>query len=42
MKYDDMLILGLDPDGDVITDTKGESIFVIADTHASSIMKDKE
>ena len=42
MKYDDMLMLGLDPDGDIIEGVKGERIFVIADTHASSIMKDDE
>lgn len=42
MKLEDMIILGLDVEGDFITDTKGEPIFVVADTYASSIMEDIE
>ncbi len=42
MKMEDMLVLGLDVDGDIIKSTKGEPIFVIADTHASSIMKENK
>lgn len=38
MSLESMLIQGLDPEGDYITSTKGEPIFVIADIYA----KDKD